>query len=59
VLTVPVDALLALREGGYAIEMVAADGTTYLTAVEVGLFDDDGVEVSGDFSAGDTVVVPA
>ncbi len=59
VLTVPVDALLALREGGYALEMVAADGTTYLTAVEVGLFDDDGVEVSGDFGAGDTVVVPA
>jgi len=59
ILTVPVDALLALREGGYAIEMVADDGSTYLTAVEVGLFDDAGVEVSGSFSAGDTVVVPA
>ncbi len=59
VLTVPVDALLALREGGYAIELVAEDGSTYLTAVEVGLFDDAGVEVSGSFGAGDTVVVPA
>ena len=59
VLTVPVDALLALREGGYAIELVANDGSTYLTAVEIGLFDDAGVEVSGGFDAGDTVVVPA
>jgi hypothetical protein len=59
VLTVPVDALLALREGGYALEMVADDGSTYLVAAEVGLFDDAGVEVSGNFSAGDSVVVPA
>ena len=59
VLTVPVDALLALREGGYALEMVAEDGTTYLVAAEVGLFDDRGVEVSGSFDAGDTVIVPA
>jgi peptidoglycan hydrolase-like protein with peptidoglycan-binding domain len=59
VLTVPVDALLALREGGYALEMVADDGSTYLTLAEVGLFDDRGVEVSGNFDAGDTVVVPA
>ena len=59
VLSVPVDALLALREGGYAIEMVADDGSTYLVAAEVGLFDDFGVEVSGSFEAGDTVVVPA
>ncbi len=59
VLTVPVDALLALREGGYALEMVADDGSTYLVAADVGLFDDAGVEVSGSFGAGDTVVVPA
>lgn len=59
VLTVPVDALVALREGGYAIEMVADDGSTYLTRAETGLFDDTGVEVSGSFNAGDTVVVPA
>jgi hypothetical protein len=59
VLSVPVDALVALREGGYALELVDADGSTYLTAVEVGLFDDAGVEVSGNFQAGDSVVVPA
>ncbi len=59
VLSVPVDALLALREGGYALEMVSSDGTTYLVAADVGLFDDNGVEVSGSFDAGDTVVVPA
>jgi peptidoglycan hydrolase-like protein with peptidoglycan-binding domain len=59
VLSVPVDALLALREGGYALEMLAEDGSTYLTLAEVGLFDDAGVEVSGAFGAGDTVVVPA
>ncbi|MFV2062685.1 MAG: peptidoglycan-binding protein [Chloroflexota bacterium] len=58
-LSVPVDALLALREGGYAVEIAAEDGSTYLIAVEVGLFDDIGVEVRGDLSAGDTVVVPA
>ena len=58
VLTVPVDALVALREGGYALEMVAEDGSTYLTLAEVGLFDDAGVEVSGDFNAGDAVVGP-
>ena len=59
VLTVPVDALLALREGGYALEMVSDDGSTYLVAADVGLFDDYGVEVSGNFNAGDSVVVPA
>ncbi len=59
VLSVPVDALLALREGGYALELVAPDGSSYLVGVEVGLFDDDGVEVRGDIEAGDVVVVPA
>jgi len=59
ILSVPVDALVALREGGYAVEVVDADGSTYLTAVEVGLFDDAGVEVSGGIKAGDMVVVPA
>jgi hypothetical protein len=59
VLSVPVDALLALREGGYALEVVDADGGSHLVAVEVGLFDDDGVAVRGDIEAGDAVVVPA
>jgi multidrug efflux pump subunit AcrA (membrane-fusion protein) len=59
VLSVPVDALLALREGGYALEVIDPDGGSRLVAVEVGLFDDEGVEVRGAIEAGDRVVVPA
>jgi multidrug efflux pump subunit AcrA (membrane-fusion protein) len=61
VLTVPVDALLALAGGGYAVE-VAAGRVHRLLAVTVGLFDDaEGlVQVSGrGLSAGQRVVVPA
>ena len=58
VLTVPVDALLALQEGGYALEVVDAAGGTRLTGVELGLFADGRVQVSGSVSAGDEVVVP-
>ena len=61
VLAVPVDALLALAGGGYALEV--ADGRVHrLEAVAVGLFDDaEGlVQVSGrGLSAGQRVVVPA
>jgi multidrug efflux system membrane fusion protein len=58
VYAVPVTALLALAEGGYAIE-VADSGTTYLIGVETGLFADGLVEVSGNgLSAGLLVVVP-
>jgi multidrug efflux pump subunit AcrA (membrane-fusion protein) len=60
VLAVPVDALLALAGGGYAIEI--AEGRVHrLVAVTVGLFDDaEGVvQVSGQgLSAGQRVVVP-
>ena len=46
VLTVPVQALLALAEGGYGVQIV--DGTsTRIVAVETGLFADSRVEVSG------------
>ncbi|MFO1539905.1 MAG: peptidoglycan-binding protein [Chloroflexota bacterium] len=58
VLTVPVDALLALAEGGYAVERVRADGTTELVGVLPGLFADDRVEVTGELAPGDAVVVP-
>jgi peptidoglycan hydrolase-like protein with peptidoglycan-binding domain len=58
VLAVPVEALLALAEGGYAVERVKADGTTELVAVKLGAFADDKVEVSGDLAEGDQVVVP-
>lgn len=47
VLVVPVNALLALAEGGYGLEVVADDGTTRVVAVEAGLFADGVVEVSG------------
>ena len=58
VLTVPVNALVALLEGGYAVERVAGDGTRSYIAVETGLFQDGRVEVAGDGLAdGDTIVV--
>ena len=56
VLTVPVNALLALAEGGYGLELVADDGTTSVVAVETGLFADGRVEVSGDGIAEGVVV---
>ncbi len=62
VLVVPVSALLALLEGGYAVEAVAADGTTSLVGVETGMFQDGWVEIevpAGDLSEGDLVVVPS
>jgi peptidoglycan hydrolase-like protein with peptidoglycan-binding domain len=46
VLTVPVSALLAPADGGYALEVVEATGTR-LVAVETGLFADGRVEVTG------------
>jgi hypothetical protein len=61
VLAVPVNALLALAGGGYAVE-VAEGGVHRLVAVTVGLFDDaEGVvQVSGQgLSTGQRVVVPA
>lgn len=58
VLAVPVTSLLALLEGGYALERVADDATTELVAVEVGLFADGWVEVRGEIAAGDQVVAP-
>ncbi len=60
-LVVPVAALLALTGGGYAVEVVAADGTHQLVGVTLGLFDDaDGlVQISGSaVQAGSRVVVP-
>jgi peptidoglycan hydrolase-like protein with peptidoglycan-binding domain len=59
VLAVPVGALLALAEGGYALEVVDGTGATQLVAVEIGEFADGLVEVQGAVEEGDTVVVPA
>ncbi len=57
VLAVPVEALLALAEGGYALEVTGGDGAR-LVAVEIGMFADGLVEVTGDVPEGATVVVP-
>ena len=60
-LVVPVNALLALAGGGYAVE-VASGGSRHLVPVEIGLFDDAGglVQVSGSgLEEGQRVVVPA
>jgi hypothetical protein len=62
VLVVPVNALLALAGGGYAVEVAGAGGVHHLEAVTLGLFDDaDGlVQVRGSgLRAGQRVVVPA
>jgi peptidoglycan hydrolase-like protein with peptidoglycan-binding domain len=60
-LVVPIDALLALAGGGYAVETVGARGVHQLVPVTPGLFDDadELVQVSGGLMAGQRVVVPA
>ena len=58
VLAVPVQALLALLEGGYAVEVVDTGGSTHLVAVQTGLYEDGWVEVRGDgLGEGQSVVV--
>jgi hypothetical protein len=62
VLTVPVDALLAQSDGGYAVEVAGPGATRHLVPVALGLFDDDAglVQVTGSaLAAGQRVVVPA
>jgi hypothetical protein len=61
-LVVPVTALLAQSDGGYAVEVVGAGARNHLVPVSLGLFDDgDGlVQVIGSrLAAGQEVVVPA
>jgi peptidoglycan hydrolase-like protein with peptidoglycan-binding domain len=59
VLTVPVNALVSLVEGGYAVE-VDDGGQRHLVGVETGMFADGRVEVTGDgLREGAKVVVPA
>ncbi|MGJ6968405.1 efflux RND transporter periplasmic adaptor subunit [Streptosporangium sp. G11] len=58
VLTVPVSALVALREGGFGVEVVEGTGSRYLT-VRTGLFSGGRVEISGDgLAEGMTVGMP-
>lgn len=59
-LIVPVDALLALAGGGYALETVQPSGAHTLVAVSPGTFDDSAgtVQITGNVSAGERIVVP-
>ena len=69
VLYVPVNALIALAEGGYAVEIYNGDSetevfsgesgvdTTYV-GVEIGVFTDGYVEIVGNISEGQLVIVP-
>jgi peptidoglycan hydrolase-like protein with peptidoglycan-binding domain len=58
VLVVPVRALVALLEGGYAVEIQAPDGSHRYVGVKLGLFQDGWVEIQGTgLSAGDKVGV--
>jgi hypothetical protein len=62
VLAAPVNALLALAGGGYAVEVIGGDGAHRFVLVTLGLFDDEAglVQVSGaGLAAGQHVVVPA
>jgi hypothetical protein len=62
VLAAPVNALLALAGGGYAVEVIGGDGGHRLVPVTLGLFDDTAglVQVTGSgLAAGQRVVVPA
>lgn len=58
-LTVPVTALVALAEGGYAVEVVQPDGSTRLVGVEVGLVAEARAQVLSDqLTEGTEVVLP-
>ncbi|MQY10418.1 hypothetical protein SRB5_05260 [Streptomyces sp. RB5] len=60
VLAVPVQALVARPDGGYAVQAVAADGTVAYRPVELGMFAGGRVEITGDgITEGLTVGVPA
>jgi len=60
VLAVPVSALVALLEGGYAVEIEAGRGETQYVGVEVGFFGSNNmIEIrSPQIEIGDRVVVP-
>ena len=59
VLSVPIEALLALTADTYAVEVAADDGSTRRVPVTTGLFANGRVEISGgEISAGLNVAVP-
>jgi len=57
VLAVPVNALLALADGGYGLQIQRGDEPA-LVGVDIGTFVDGLVEVAGDVVEGDTILVP-
>ncbi|OKI14057.1 peptidoglycan-binding protein [Streptomyces sp. CB03911] len=60
VLSVPVNALVALAEGGYAVEVVEAPGSRRLIGVKPGLFANGRVEIGGEgLREGQKVLVPS
>jgi membrane fusion protein, multidrug efflux system len=60
VLTVPVAALLALREGGYGVEAMLDGGATKMIPVKTGLFAAGRVEITGEgLAEGMTVGMPS
>ena len=60
VLAVPVTALLALAEGGYAVELSDSASSNHIVGVEVGTHADGWVGITGDgIDEGVKVVVPA
>jgi hypothetical protein len=60
-LNVPVTAIVGRSGGGFAVEVVGADGRRELVSVKLGLFDTAGgrVQVEGDVHVGERVVVPS
>jgi hypothetical protein len=61
-LSVPVTAIVGNSGGGFAVEVVRADGRRELVAVKLGMFDTAGGRVQvvqGDLRQGDQVVVPS
>ncbi|MFT4136337.1 efflux RND transporter periplasmic adaptor subunit [Microbacterium sp.] len=61
VLSVPVVALVGNTGGGYAVDVLGEDGSRSLVPVTLGLFDQASgrVQVEGDLTPGDAVVVPS
>jgi hypothetical protein len=59
VLTVPVAALLTLPDGGYGVQVVAGS-TSHNTAVQLGMFGNGRVQITGDgIAAGTLVGIPS
>ena len=58
VLAVPTAALLALAEGGYAVEVAEPNGSVTLVGVNLGTFHENQVSISGQVSSGQLVIIP-